>query len=172
MKLKTLALLATSLVTFGCSSTFNQNMLTQEQKLDKDASVYIATPSNGIHRSHEFEGSGQQTASLLEQGFSKYTDKVVTSTRCTTIQCLADDFPEEGYYVIPVILGWDDGRTNWSDSTRDTVELKIMIYNPQGQKVATHIISSQSKSMASDKKHPEDLLKKPITAYLKSIYAF
>ena len=130
MKLKTLALLATSLVTFGCASTFNQNMLTQEQKLDKDASVYIATPSNGIHRSHEFEGSGQQTASLLEQGFSKYTDKVVTSTRCTTIQCLADDFPEEGYYVIPVILGWDDGRTNWSDSTRDTVELKIMIYNP------------------------------------------
>jgi len=74
------------------------------------------------------------------------------------------------YFVVPEILHWEDRNTEWSGK-KDVIEIKITVVDAaSGSALASSVISGKSKWATFGGDHPQDLLPKPLQAYVDSLY--
>lgn len=156
----------------GCSAKYNSVSVTPNTELLlKNKTVAISTPTDGIYNTTTYSGSGATTAQAVRAAFAKYTDNVVSLAECSDLTCLKEKKKlEDGYYVVPQILHWEDRATEWS-GIPDKIEVKITVYNAHsGDVVSSTILSGKSKWATFGGDHPQDLLPEPINSYVATLY--
>ena len=155
----------------GCTSTYQQRPTVSSQaSLVAGQRVVIATPLNGSYGAERYTSSGASTASAVQAAFARHTSDLVVSTDCRNLACLRERHPDGFYFVVPLILHWEDRATEWSGK-KDKIEIKISIYGATGeQEIAGTIIGGKSKWATFGGDHPQDLLPEPIQAYVDTLY--
>ena len=156
----------------GCSAKYNSTEVTKSTELLlKNKPVIISNPVDGTYETKVYTGSGGSTAQAVKSAFSRYTDDVVIYSGCADHSCLLKNKPlNEGYYVVPQILHWEDRATEWS-GIPDKIEVKITVYNVLTDKViASTILNGKSNWATFGGDHPQDLLPEPINNYVASLY--
>ena len=165
-------LIFVSIMLSGCAATYKQSTLAQPSaKLVRGKSVAIATPTNGFYGSTEYQASGKMTALAVRAAFARFSNTTTMLPECKDLTCAkGSNTPAPDYYVIPEILHWEDRATEWS-GIPDKIEVKISIYDGLASKeLASTIISGKSKWATFGGDHPQDLLPKPLNAYVESLY--
>jgi len=168
MRIATLVVIIVALI--GCASTYyKQYTLTDLGiKLDRDRSVVIAIPENGVYQRIKYSNSAKETAYALRKAFKRFTKNTTVVSDCKELSCLKSmQSGRFDYYVVPEILRWEDRATAWS-GIPDNIEIKISIYEEKNWRELSSVII-KGKSVASGKK-PQDLLGEPINKYVESIY--
>jgi hypothetical protein len=160
-----------SMMLFGCAATYKQNVLSDAGiKLIKGKSVSIATPANGSYDNKEYAASGKMTAQATRTAFTRFSNTITISSACADLACLQKTGSKADYYVIPEILHWEDRATEWS-GIPDRIEIKLAIYDGKSaHALATSLIIGKSKWATFGGDHPQDLLEKPLNAYIQSLY--
>ena len=144
-------------------------MATSSVKLDREAAVIIATPSDGRCESKVYQGSGVMTAAVVRSAFSHYSNDIKVEEQCRSIDCLRQQ-SFSGYYVVPEILHWEDRATEWS-GIPDKIQVKLSIYGSEGlMPLASVVLSGKSKWATFGGDHPQDLLEQPIVEYVAAQY--
>lgn len=163
------ALLAAMLIS-GCSAKYMQNDLSAPSaKLHLGKSLIIATPENGHYGNDTYKASGEMTASATRAAFARHSNSITVSPSCSNVDCLKNH-QSFGYYVVPEILHWEERATEWS-GLPDRIEIKLTIYDGETfETVASTIFSGKSKWATFGGDHPQDLLQKPTTTYIDSLY--
>lgn len=156
----------------GCSAKYNNVSVTRNtERLASHKNVAIATPADGMYQTTNYAGSGSMTAQAVKAAFARYTDNVKVISECSDLTCLEEKKAlDEGYYVIPQILHWEDRATEWS-GIPDKMEVKVTVYNAKTKNVvSSSILSGKSKWVTFGGDHPQDLLPEPINNYVSSLY--
>ncbi len=155
-------------------STIRENLeLTENSQkiLELDKDVYISRPEDGSYGDRLYYNSGKATANALKAEFDKYTPSVHIATNCHGENCFDQiDSDKYTYYVWPEILHWEDRTTKWS-GTPDRVAIKIRIFNVKTkEEILTVSLKGRSTRVTLGDNLPQNLLSKPISNYLKTIY--
>ncbi|ASV55276.1 hypothetical protein LJPFL01_1913 [Lelliottia jeotgali] len=156
----------------GCSAKYNNVSVTKNtEQLARNKPVSIATPVDGIYETTTYRGSGSTTAQTTKAAFERYSNEVLAVPECSGLECLKDKGKlNEGYYVVPQILHWEDRATEWS-GIPDKMEVKITVYDAKTSSViSSTILSGKSKWATFGGDHPQDLLPEPINNYVSSLY--
>ena len=167
-----IVLAGTLVLLAGCSSSYKYSELqTTEVKLEPSIGVLVSTPENGRYDQIEYRNSGIMTAKAIQNAFLKNVNKVEVTNTCTGDDCLNTiDSEKYGYYVKPVILGWEDRVTEWSGKP-DKIEIQIVIFDAKTKKeLANSSFSGKSKWLTFGGDHPQDLLEQPANQYINSLY--
>lgn len=141
-------------------------------KLDRDTVVYISISQDGRYGQTIYRGSGQNTTQILAMAFSQFSKRVETAQRHQAFEAALGSARKHnaGYLVMPTILQWEDRATEWSGRP-DSVSVKISIIDPtSGKQIDSAIINGKSGLMTFGGDHPQDLLPKPMTEYVKSLF--
>jgi hypothetical protein len=160
----------------ACSATYKQYVLEEPStKLVKGNSVLIATPADRWYGKIEYSGSGRMTALATRAAFARFSNNISISAECKDLACLRKSASGPfDYYVIPVILHWEDRATEWSrlpDKIEVKIEVKIMVYDGGTRKeLASTLIAGESKWATFGGDHPQDLLPEPLNSYVESLY--
>jgi len=154
----------------GCASTYTRETVVASQvKLAPSGSVLIAVPQDGSYGGQGYPASGAATADVVRAAFSRYSNNVKLEAGCSEIGCLTANSAPFDYYVVPLILHWEDRATEWSGKP-DRVEVKITVYDRSGKVLASQVISGKSKWATFGGDHPQDLLPESINPYVGSLY--
>ncbi len=156
----------------GCSATYTRVDTSQLiVPLVEEKSVLVATPVNGSYNDKEYPSSGEMVAQVVKSVFEKFAADVQLSEACHDLECLKRTSSGNfGYYVVPEILHWEDRATEWS-ARRDKIEIKLEVFDGKtSEKLASTVISGQSKLVTIGGDHPQDLLEKPVWEYVDSLY--
>ena len=156
----------------GCTAKYKtMDVTTNTERLVKNKQVRIVQPANGTYESQVYSNSGLMTAQAVKTAFAHYANDVAVVQACATLDCAREQQPlNDGYYVIPEILHWEDRATQWS-GIPDKIEVKITVYNASGNNVlASTILKGSSKWLTFGGDHPQDLLAQPINGYVASLY--
>lgn len=159
------------LVAAGCTSTYQQKPTVASQaSLNPGKQVAVATPQNGSYGAETYGSSGASTAAAVRAAFARHTSQVVVAPDCRDLACLRGRYPDATYYVVPMILHWEDRATEWSGK-KDKIEVKLSVYGVDGeQEIAGTLIGGKSKWATFGGDHPQDLLPEPIQAYVDTLY--
>lgn len=162
--------IAASILASGCTAKYAQTDVSiNPGKLDHTAAVTIATPNDGRYESTTYQASGEMTAAAVRNAFSFYSNQVAIIESCRELNCLRQQ-GHSGYFVVPEILHWEDRATEWS-GIPDKIQVKLSIYDQEGQApLASTVIAGKSKWATFGGDHPQDLLQKPIEAFVKAQY--
>ncbi len=135
----------------------------------KDTAVAISTPADGVCETKMNAESGKATSAAVRAAFLRYSDNVTIYPDCSNISCLKSKHSmTQGYYVVPVILHWEDRATKWS-GIPDKIEIQITIYDATtNNRLASTIISGKSKWASFGGDHPQDLLAAPVNSYISA----
>ncbi len=156
----------------GCSAKYNSVSVTKSTELlARNRPVVISTSADGRYNTTTYSGSGTSTANAVSAAFARFTDNVKTIPACTDLPCLKQHSQlNEGYYVVPQILHWEDRATEWS-GIPDKIEVKITVYNANSDNVvSSSILSGRSKWATFGGDHPQDLLAEPVNNYVATLY--
>ena len=164
------SIILVSILATGCTAKYaQQDVFSNQAKLDRQMPVTIATPVDGSYETTPYPASGDMTAAAVKTAFSYYTNRVTVMGACRELSCLRQNRPS-GYYVIPQILHWEERATEWS-GLPDKIEVKLAIYGPTGeQPLGSAVLSGRSKWATFGGDHPQDLLHEPIAEYVKAQY--
>ena len=165
------ALLLSCLLAVGCTSTYQQRPTVANQaSLTAGRQVVVATPQNGAYGTETYESSGASTATAVHAAFARHTSDVIVSSDCRDLPCMRERNPGGAYFVVPLILHWEDRATEWSGK-KDKIEIKLSIYGATGdQEIAGTLIGGKSKWATFGGDHPQDLLPEPVKAYVDTLY--
>lgn len=165
-----LLIIFTSILATGCTAKYMQNdVSTNQGKLDSRQPVTIATPVDGRYDAKAYSGSGEMTATAVRAAFSRYSNQVKVIPTCQDIACLRQH-STSGYYVVPEILHWEDRATEWS-GIPGKIQVKLAVYDLNGtEPLAATVITGQSKWATFGGDHPQDLLPQPLSEYVKAQY--
>ncbi|MBE9527421.1 MAG: DUF4823 domain-containing protein [Proteobacteria bacterium] len=168
--MKTIILFIITIFVSGCASTYKQSTVTHaNKKLSSGGNMVIATPKNGSYGNILYHESGRMTAQEVSAAFAKFVNTEI-SPNCRDLKCLKQGKIKYDYYVVPVILHWEDRATEWS-GILDKLEVKLSVYGSDGdEELASTIISGKSKWMTFGGDHPQDLLPEPIGEYVESLF--
>ncbi|MCK4841889.1 MAG: DUF4823 domain-containing protein [Methylococcales bacterium] len=165
-------LLLITLIFSGCTATYKQNILSESnRKLNTKTPIIISTPDNALYDGKTYFSSGKTVALSIRSSIARYADNITISTKCSLLYCLQKQpTTESSYYIIPLILHWEDRATEWS-GIPDKLEIKISIYNSQNHnKLSSVVLSGKSKWATFGGDHPQDLLPDLLDKYIKSLY--
>lgn len=170
--LNKILILMITLVVSGCSSTYQHTDLQSLAiKLDPNRGVLISVPDDGLYETKQYHNSGQMTANAVRAAFVKNARMVNIAKDCRDIECLDKiDVEKYGYFVMPVILHWEDRATEWS-GIPDRIEIQLIIFDTVSKKElanSSYIGKSKWATLGGD--HPQDLLPEPTNDYVSSLY--
>jgi hypothetical protein len=158
-----------AVVAAGCASQTSRPLLSPTAKLLRNKSIVIAVPANGVYSGRVYAASGKVTAQAVQAAFSPYSYKVTILDNCSEITCL-QAVSTSDYLVLPVILHWEDRATEWSGK-RDKLSVKISVFDGVTKsEIASTIISGKSRLLTFGGDHPDDLLQRPISEFVASLY--
>jgi hypothetical protein len=169
---RNLIALSVAVLLSACASTYKQEMvIAPSAKLERGKGILIATPKNGTYDKTEYQESGRQTAAAVNSAFTRFSNSVAVSSRCTDLACLRSEGGQSyAYFVVPEILHWEDRATEWS-GIPDRIEVKLVIWDATSNNgISSIVISGKSKWATFGGDHPQDLLPEPIKQYIDSLY--
>lgn len=139
--------------------------------LDPQQKVLISTPANGSYGGREYANSGRMTADIVRSAFSRVGSRADVDGSCKLEACLQQARASgHGYFVEPEILRWEDRATEWSGIS-DKVEIKLTVFDvATRQQVSSQIIAGNSSIWTLGGDHPQDMLPKPVGAYVAGLY--
>lgn len=142
-------------------------------KLDNSKSVYISVPEDGRYGSILYNRSGAMTTQAIKMALSKYVDSIITDGKSTEDYRTALRNAKNknvSYLFYPQILEWEDRATEWSGKP-DKVSIKIRVVDiKSNKKISSIVLKSNSSWFTLGGDHPQDLLEKPISDYINSLY--
>jgi hypothetical protein len=157
----------------ACADTYQLLRTDLEKpKLDRSKTVYVLVPKDGRYGQIDYAGSGLSTAQVVVMSFSQYFVKVESGRTFQTYEDALKSSRQAGaaYLIVPTILEWEDRATEWS-GIPDKASVKISIINiATGETVDSVIIKSKSGLATFGGDHPQDLLPKPISEYVKYLF--
>lgn len=147
--------------------------VTSHKKLDNRKPVYISVSEDGRYGSTLYNGTGVMTTQIIKMALSKYVDSIVTDNRTTEDYRIAlknAKSKNASYLFYPQILAWEDRATEWSGKP-DKVTVKIRVVDVKSNKnISSILLKSNSSWWTLGGDHPQDLLEKPISDYINSLY--
>ena len=155
----------------GCATYQYEVIMTPIAKLEPGKSVLIAMPRNGtlagFGQGPQYQGSGEQTAAVVQTAFARFADRATVSSRCSNLSCLQGEAGiDYRYLVVPDILRWEDWANFWYGAP-DLVRVHLVVVDSQSSaEVVSVVISGRSKGLT----HPQKLLIEPITKYVEGLY--
>ena len=160
----------------ACVSKYKQIELTSTSKRPQFSSadsVYLVTPENGRYESAVYTASGAYTAEVFNKAFSRHVKDLHLEGNPQPLDESLKSAREKGYKILvyPEITHWEDRATEWSGKP-DRIEIKVRVVEVATGEILDSILlvgSSKWATMGGD--HPQDLLKKPVNAYIDSLYA-
>jgi hypothetical protein len=158
----------------GCSSKYRVDSYeSPTTRLGKQASFYVALPTDGQYEERVYQGSGASTARAVATALLIHVDKVVTGTASgEQLQSALATARERGLSHVfhVVILHWEDRATEWSGIT-DKITLKLAVYETQsGKPVSSTVTSASSKWGTWGGDHPQDLLPEPTKTFVDALF--
>lgn len=157
----------------GCAdSHLTESLKASNTHLSQNSSIYIATPSDGIYGNNKYQGSGRQTAQIIQAAFLKKTNQVQISTVTETFNGAINSANKNSFnfLVYPTILHWEDRATEWS-SIPDKVEVKLLLVDLRNKQTLESVIIKGKSGLATfGGDHPQDLLTKPIEEFVSTLY--
>ncbi len=168
---KNIATIVLVLFAAGCASTYEHEKINSaNEKFDSSSPIFIATPDDGSYGGERYHGSGEATATAARSEFIRHTNAVEISEKCANVECLINESNGRfGYYVVPIILHWEDRATEWSGK-KDKMELKLVIYAGSGEEISSTILSGKRKWASFGGDHTQDLLPDPVNNYVSGLY--
>jgi hypothetical protein len=163
------ALIPLMIVLTGCATHRNTSLVVPNAKLQRDKSVAIAVPPNGSYGGRSYVGSGRMTADALRAAFARHTYRAVILDGCQDLNCLLAQSGQD-YLVLPEIFHWEDRNTEWS-GRRDRLEVKITVFSGATHApIASTVVTAKSSWATFGGDHPQDMLPKPISEFINSLY--
>jgi hypothetical protein len=161
-----------TLVIASCSSTQQMRRNGPDAKLSASASIYVALPEDGRYGSTLYTGSGDTTVRELEGAFQRRVNRVERGNSPETREQALERARAKGCDVclLPKILNWEDRATEWSGQ-RDWIEIQLILIDvARSATLDTATIESKSAFLTFGGDHPQDLLRKPVEAYVDSLF--
>ena len=167
-------LFAVVLAVFGCADSHQlvRNAPNSGGKISPGDTIYIAVSRDGVYGAKTYFGSGQMTSQILQSAFLKRVRNVQTAGGAQTFDdsLQAARKANAKYLVFPTILQWEDRATEWS-AIPDKVEVKVeVVATSNGQVLESVLIQGKSGIATFGGDHPQDLLPKPITAFVFGLF--
>ncbi|CAC9443028.1 DUF4823 domain-containing protein [bacterium endosymbiont of Bathymodiolus sp. 5 South] len=158
----------------GCTTDSYQLLRTKNVsiKLESSKSVYISIPRDGRYGQINYQGSGANASQIILMAFSKNSNSAETGRQYQSFDNALTHAKENnyGYLVFPTILEWEDRATEWS-GIPDKASIKIAIINTESGKTMDSVIIKGKSGLATfGGDHPQDLLAKPVSAYINGLY--
>lgn len=159
----------------ACVSKYKQVELSStaiRPQLSIEDSVFVATPENGRYGSTLYTASGSYTADAFRKAFSRQVKDVYLEGNPQSFEESLKNAQEKGYKKLayPEIEHWEDRATEWS-SKPDRIEIKVRIADvSSGEVLDTILLVGSSKWATMGGDHPQELLEKPVTEYVDSLY--
>jgi hypothetical protein len=167
-----LALFATFLL-LGCADT-HQLMRAPGSTLSlpKNASAYVAVPTDGRYGQTTYSSSGALTAQAIASAFAPYLDKIIVAVKTETLEA-AQQSAKDGkftYLIYSQILHWEDRATEWSGKP-DVASIKVsLIRIDTGEIIDSAVIGGKSGWATLGGDRPEHLLPKPLADYASTLF--
>ena len=167
-----LLLLSTLLIVSCADSHQILRTSTSSVKLDANSSAYISIPRDGQYGQTKYHGSGTTVSQAILLSLSKHLTQVETghgyqSYKDALAYAKANDF---NYLFFPSILAWEDRATEWS-GIPDKASIKISIIQSSTEKTLDSIIIQGTSGLGTfGGDHPQDLLTKPISDFVKTLF--
>lgn len=141
-------------------------------KLDPKKSVYVSIPNDGQYGQITYHGSGQNTSQIIVLAFSHHAQIVESGHERQSYKDAMESArnADASYLVLPTILEWEDRATEWS-AIPDKASIKIAIVDTKNESTIDSVIIKGKSGLATfGGDHPQDLLPKPVTEYVDSLY--
>lgn len=145
---------------------------TSSAKLSADKSIYISLPEDGRYGTKVYPGSGHLVTQIIAAEFSKKTHKVESGRRVETADEALSAAKKIGasYLVIPTILHWEHRNTAWSGLPNQS-SIKILITDVISDRTIDSVVINGKSGLATlGGDNPQDLLPKPVSEYIGSLY--
>jgi hypothetical protein len=142
------------------------------RKLDPNGTVYVSVPSDGRYGQTTYYGSAQNVVQIVVLAFSQYSERVESGYEHQEFDASLDAARKLGamYLVVPTILDWEDRATEWS-GIPDKASIKLAVVDVGTRETVDSVIIKGKSGLATfGGDHPQDLLPKPVSEYVKSIY--
>ncbi|MFS1429804.1 DUF4823 domain-containing protein [Vibrio splendidus] len=172
--MKKLLALGFVLTLAGCADSHNLNVSSNEvvNKIPKTSSVYIALSLDGSYGNKNYRGSGALLSSVIKSSLLTKMNDISVASRTESLQQSISYAKRNHYdYVFyPTIMHWEDRATEWS-AKADKVEVKIVTWDVRrNMELSSVIIDSTSGLATLGGDHPQDLLPKPVGAYVDNLF--
>lgn len=173
--MRSLCAMLALLAMIGCADTHKVTRSGEAQGkpfLERQASAYVALPSDGRYGDTVYSGSGAMTAQIVVSAFSPYLSKVMTGAGIEDLDQAMVTAKDGNYRYLfyPQILQWEDRATEWSGKP-DLVTVKLSIYaTDTGALLDSANIDGKSGLATFGGDHPQDLLPKPVSQYAASLF--
>jgi len=169
-----LLLLAMALVT-GCAHTYGTSRTYTDMpkpKLATDGNAYLALSKPGAIGKKIYPQSGMMTSEEIRKALTHYMPQVVVGGQPENYDtALASARRVKArYLILPEIQQWEDHPTEWTGQP-DRIAVKIRVIDvTSGDLLDAVDISGISRWFTFGGDHPQDLLQKPVGAYIKSLF--
>ena len=163
------------LLLLGCADTHRITRADGSKSavsLQRQASAYVAVPTDGRYGPTVYSGSGATVAQIVAAAFGPHLQKVTTGTKTEELDQAFASAKAGGftYLLYPQILHWEDRATEWS-AKPDLATVKLSTYTAEtGQLLDSAMIDGKSGLASFGGDHPQDLLPKPMAEYAAALF--
>ena len=173
--MKKLGLVLFMLFVIGCVHTYDIKTppsVAGAVLLSTDAGFYVAVPADGRFGEKVYPGSGQTTAASISFALSAMVTRLevgdVVETRAQALGVAKERNLD--YVFESTILHWEDRATEWSGK-RDKVSIRVQVVDVStGNVVSSAAIQGKSKWATFGGDHPQELLQRPLSEYVASLF--
>jgi hypothetical protein len=164
--------LATMLGGCAAASVDQDAVAGAPRKLGAASVAYIAVPADGHYGDENYPYSGKMVAEALDGALLRHVAEVDEGTAPQSFSAALSSAQQHSavYLVYPQIAHWEDRATEW-DGLPDRIEVVVSVYNVKdGALVDRGTITGKSSWFTIGGDHPQDLLPKPVNAYVDELF--
>lgn len=164
--------LLVALLAVGCATRVKSPVVEGEViKLDESKGVLVSMPPDGSFEGRSYPESGRFTAYAIEAALARHAVRTDVVTHCHGVGCLDSvDTEEFGYYVMPVILHWEDQTEGWSGKP-DRIIIQMRIFDTSnGLELGRFAYEGNSQWATIRSDRPEDLLPEATNPTIDLLY--
>jgi hypothetical protein len=164
-----------ALLVLGCAHSYHVKpgpVANAASKLVRLSPVWVALAADGAYGGKPYLGSGGEATRATVAAFSEVAVRVDAGTRVQPELANIEEARSIGatLLVIPTILHWEDRATEWS-GIRDKMSLRVLVIDvASSQPIGSAVLEGRSRWATFGGDHPQDLLRKPLSDYVRSLY--
>lgn len=144
----------------------------QEFKISSESTIYIGLTEDGKYGSTIYDKSGEMTQNAIKLALMRHIRNIMEGSKTESFNESLKSAKYNGfeYLIYPTILHWEDRATEWSGLS-DKIEIQISVTDTKTEREMSAVrIKSNSSWWTFGGDHPQDLLEKPISKYIDSLF--
>jgi hypothetical protein len=157
----------------GCVSTYEINSaVPAKEKLSQGKSAYVALSADGRYDKENYTGSGAKTTYAVVNALKPHVSNMEIATEVMPYEqsVAVAKQRDVDYLFVPKILHWENRATEWS-GIPDRIQIELRTIDAHtGKTMDIGDLRGKSKWVTLGGDVPEELLEKPITQYINSLY--